>query len=242
MLYAEVLKQASILQIPYALGGTLALSTHTGRWRPTKDIDIYVLPENRPHMIGLLGRLNLRDIQDDHPYDSRFLYRATNGDGIIEIIWEMQNQRTTVDPVWLARAERVQVEGLCVGITAPEEIIWTKIYVVSRTRCDWPDILNLIHYCGHAMDWKHLLNRLGEDVPLLTAALSLLTWLSPRCIYDIPSWVIDRLGIPLPAGGADSETLRWRAYLLNRQEWFWPTYSGEIFLNEQLTARARKTC
>ena len=240
--YAEVLERVNTLRIPFALGGTLALATHTGRWRPTKDMDIYVLPRNRDQMIKLLDDLNLRDIQNEHPYDPRFLYRATNGDGIIEIIWEMQNQRAVVDAAWLRRAERIEAGGLCLCVTAPEEFTWIKAYVVSRSRCDWPDIFNLIHYCGHGMDWKHLLDRLGDDVFLLTGILSVLAWLSPPVLHDLPPWVLRQLGVSPPTTDVPLGMLRWRARLLNREDWFWPVSHDGILPDGQSTAGARKLC
>ena len=245
-LCAEVLKRANVLRVPFALGGTLALATHTGKWRTTKDMDIYVLPQSRDQLIDLLSELNLRDIQDEQPYDPRFLYRATNGDGIIEIIWEMQNQRAVVDATWLMHAEEIEVGGLRLRVTAPEELIWAKIYVISRSRCDWPDIFNLLYYCGHGMDWKHLVSRLGDDSQLLTAILFVLTWLSPHSYYDVPLWVLEQLGVPIPAGDVDLEKLRWRSNLLNRQDWFWPHFADEITQNGQPvahgSAHGRKLC
>jgi hypothetical protein len=210
------------------LGGSLASATHTGRWRSTNDMDLYVLPRDRDPMIALLNGLLLRDIQREFPYDPASIYRATDGDAIVEVIWAMQNQRADVDAVWLSRAEEIDLEGLRVKVTAPEEIVWAKLYVLSRLRCDWPDILNLIYYCGHGMDWNYLLDRLGKDAPLLASVVSLLSWLSPRRLHDFPDWLLDRLDVRPPAGAdVDSDVLRWRAALLSRHDWFQPLSVGE---------------
>jgi len=218
--YAEVLRRSSSLGIPFALGGNLASATHTGRWRKTNDMDIYVEPKDRERLMSVLDSLQLRDIQAEYPYDPQAIYRATNGDAIVELIWAMQNQRAVVDREWIERTEQVDLEGLTVRLTAPEEIVWAKLYVINRNRCDWPDLLNLIYYCGAGMDWKHLLGRLGADAPLLSGALALLSWLAPSQLREVPGWVLKELSVAVPAEDPGPEVLRWRASLLDRQEWF----------------------
>jgi hypothetical protein len=37
---------------PFMLAGAFSLASYTGRWRNTKDIDFYVLPQDREPMIG----------------------------------------------------------------------------------------------------------------------------------------------------------------------------------------------
>src|SRR5262249_17403352 len=80
----------------------------------------------------------------------------------------------------------------------PEELLWTKLYVVQRDRCDWPDALNLIYAKGDTLDWKHLLARLGEDAALLTGVLSLFVWLCPGRARTLPGWLWERLKLSKP--------------------------------------------
>src|ERR1700752_154390 len=70
-------------------------------------------------------------------------------------------------------------------------MIWSKLYVLQRDRCDWPDILNLIHRRADEIDWEHLLTRLGEDASLLGAVLYTYGWLCPANGSKVPIWVWD---------------------------------------------------
>ena len=59
-LYDHVLRGAAENGIPFALGGAFAVATHTGCWRNTKDLDLYVLPEHKGRMIELVSSTNGR--------------------------------------------------------------------------------------------------------------------------------------------------------------------------------------
>jgi hypothetical protein len=219
--YRGVLEAGLNSGVPFALGGALATATHTGQWRGTNDMDLYVQPSSREEIVAMFDRLGLRDIQSAYPYDPSVTYRASKGHVIVELIWGMKNHRAQVDAPWLSRAEEMEVRGMKLRITAPEEMIWPKLYVLCRERCDWPDVLNLLYFCGAGMDWEHLLRRLGPDAPLLSGVLCILNWLSPQSLRDFPAWLLPRLGWRHAGiNTADEKQMQWRASLLKSQEWF----------------------
>ena len=226
--YRRVLEAGLDRHLPFALGGALATATHTGQWRGTHDMDLYVEPSHRAEMVGVLDDLGLRDIQDICPYDASVTYRASDAMSefaiessvIVEVISGMKNHRALVDALWLSRAEQIHIDGLKLRVTAPEEMIWPKLYVLSRERCDWPDILNLLYFCGAGLDWDHLVQRLGPDAPLLTGVLGVLSWLSPQSLRKLPAWLLPQLDLRHARDLADDEELRRRASLLKSQEWF----------------------
>jgi len=45
--YEGVLRAADEQGLKYAVGGGFCFSHHSNRWRNTKDIDLYILPESR---------------------------------------------------------------------------------------------------------------------------------------------------------------------------------------------------
>jgi hypothetical protein len=69
-IYRRVLETGLDGRVPFALGGALATATHTGEWRGTHDMDLYVEPSHRAEMVGVLDDLGLRDIQGICPYDA----------------------------------------------------------------------------------------------------------------------------------------------------------------------------
>src|SRR5512142_3110926 len=89
--YREVIEGIRREGIPFAVGGAFSLATYTGFWRNTKDLDIYVLPEDRERTIALLTRLGMRDYFETVPYDRWWIYRATRDDTIVDVIWAMAN-------------------------------------------------------------------------------------------------------------------------------------------------------
>ena len=221
-IYREVIIGARARKISFAIGGAFAVFTYTGLYRNTKDLDIYVLPELRFEMIDVLNRLGMKDYHDVLPYDRRWIFRSYQGATIVDIIWSMANRRVEVDSGWFERNTAIQSRGELVPIVPPEELIWAKLFVLQHDRCDWPDVFNLIYAQGEKLDWLYLMNRMGEDLPLLSAALSVYAWVSPRSAGSLPEWIWKRLGLPIPKEDSLEYEDRCRADLIDERPWFLP--------------------
>jgi hypothetical protein len=216
-LYEQVVAEAQARGVRFAFGGAFAAAVYKGRWRDTKDMDLYVMPEDREEMIEVLAVCGMRDYFDLLPYDRKWIYRGYADGVIVDIIWAMANQRTTVDERWLTAGPEVEFGGETVRVVAPEELLWSKLYVMQRERCDWPDVLNLIHAMGPALDWRHLLERVGEDAALLKGVLSVFQWLSPDRAMELPKWLwpaVDRASL------RSLQTSGCHADLLDSRPWF----------------------
>ena len=222
--YQRVAQEARKKGVRFAFGGAFATAVYTGELRNTKDFDFYILPEDREAMRDAISRAGLADYYDRLPYDRSWIYRASQGDVLVDAIWAMANQRTLVDPLWLSRGPLVDIRGDQLRAIPIEELIWSKLYVLQRERTDWGDVLNLIAAQTNSIDWQHLLGRLGGDAPLLTAVLSLFAWLDPSAAGKIPTSVWDRLGVVPPRPGTphlmDPQA---RANLIDSRPWFRPS-------------------
>jgi hypothetical protein len=221
--YQRVMHEARGLGVTFAFGGAFGTAVYTGELRNTKDFDFYVLPSDRDTMIDATRRAGLADHFERLQYDRSWIYRASDGDVLVDVIWAMANQRADVDASWLSRGPQVGIRGERLRAIPIEELIWSKLYVLQRDRTDWGDVLNLIAAQAGAIDWKHLLNRLGSDTPLLAAALCIFAWLIPSRAQVIPATVWQRLGLqaPQPATEDHADT-RARADLLDSRPWFRP--------------------
>lgn len=219
--YEGVVDDALALGIPFALGGAFALATYTGFWRNTKDIDLYVLPEHRDAMIEVLNRRGFSDLFESKPYDRWWIYRGTRGDAIVDVIWAMANHRQQIDDLWMAGPE-VDLRGRQLRSLPAEAMLWDKLYIMQRERCDWPDVMNLLYSVGAHIDWEYLLCRIGDDVPLMAGALSVFRWLSPDRAAALPPWLWERLGLNPPAPGPAGEIVQRRVELLDRRPWYGP--------------------
>jgi hypothetical protein len=227
LMYERVLAEASRRDLRFALGGAFALATYTGRWRNTKDLDLYVRPEVRQALIQVLTDVGLEDYYDKLPYDRAWIYRGCRDSTIVDIIWSMANQRAQVDDSWLTRGPVIDVRGQMLRIVPPEEMIWAKLYVLQRDRCDFPDVLNLIYATGPLLDWQILLDRLGDDWPLLSGVLSVFQWMCPGRALELPKRLWRRLRLPRPHENTGQATNQRRVDLLDRRPWFMFTADAE---------------
>jgi hypothetical protein len=231
-IFQPAIRAAHRLGIDFAIGGGLAISFYTGRWRNSKDLDIYVSPADRAAMIEALTAAGLTDYYDEAPYDRNWIYRAQRDGVIVDLIWAMANRAGEVDRNWLRLGAATVMRGEEVRLLAPEEMFWSKLHVVQRDRCDWPDLLNLLYTAGPAFDWRRLLTRLRqhdsenpvtsqapEPYRLLASLLLLFAWVAPGRAAALPRWLWSELGLPAASANA-SQRDEARIRLLDSRPWF----------------------
>jgi hypothetical protein len=218
--YHRVIREARAAGVRFAFGGAFATAVYTGHLRNTKDFDFYVLPDQRDAMVEATRRAGLHDHYDREPYERAWIYRASTDGIIVDTIWAMANLRTQVDQRWISAGPVVALRGELLHAIPIEDLIWSKLYVLQRERCDWGDVLNLIDSRPDLIEWEPLLDRMGEDAPLLAGALSVYAWLAPERVARIPRMVWERLGITPPTMGGGSELTGRRARLIDSRPWF----------------------
>ena len=217
--YKDALQGARRGNIPCLLGGGFGLAGYTGRWRNTKDMDLYVDPSDSERMIKALSERGFEDYYETLPYDRGWIYRSTREGIIVDVIWSMANRRAQVDERWFDRASTLTIHDEEVRLMPPEELLWCKLYVFQRDHCDWTDALNLIYAVGPQLDWDRLLDRLDEDYPVLTAILTLFAWLSPSRAAQLPESLRERLNLS-SAALISPEQEHARIRLLDTRAWF----------------------
>jgi hypothetical protein len=218
-IYNEVVREAARRGIRFGIGGSLAMASYGRLNRPTKDLDLYVMPEDRDCLIAVLTDLGLNDYYPQVAYDRCWIYRAVKEDAIVDVIWQMANRRSQVDEGWLTHGARIRFGDQCIPLIALEELIWSKLYVLQRDRSDWPDILNLLHSSTEKIDWQRLLGRIGADAPLLYAVLRIYAWLDPVAATSLPGWLQHCAGLVLQSDTVDTP---YRAALLDSRPWLFP--------------------
>ena len=217
--YRRVMEEARSAGVRFAFGGAFATGVYTGDLRNTKDFDFYILPQQRDAMIQATRRAGLHDYYDTLPYDRAWIYRASTDGIIVDAIWAMANLRTEVEERWISAGPEVKLRGESIRAIPIEDLIWSKLYVIQRERCDWGDVLNLIDAQTGTIAWDQLIDRMGEDAPLLAGVLAIYAWLAPERVALIPERVWTRLGVsPLSSEGAEGS--RPRAGLIDSRPWF----------------------
>jgi hypothetical protein len=218
--YSRVIREVRSAGIRFAFGGAYATAVYTDQLRNTKDLDFYILPADGERIERALTRAGLHDHFDQLSYDRKWIYRASQGDILVDAIWQMANYRAQVDEQWLVRGPEVVIRGEALRAIPIEELIWSKLYVFQRERCDWTDVFRLIDARSASINWEHLLDRLADDAPLLAGALEVYSWLAPDRAGQIEQGVWGRLGLPYPALIPNPELSRARADLLDSRPWF----------------------
>jgi len=176
-------------RIRYLVGGAFALEAYTGIARETKDLDLFLRQEDCPAALAALGRAGYAtEVRFPH-----WLAKARNGDDCVDLIYASGNGACPVDDEWFIHAAPGEVLGMPVWLNPPEEMLWSKSYVMERDRFDGADIAHLLRACGPALDWRRLLRRFGEHWRVLLSHLVLFGFIYPCEHEKVPRWVMREL-------------------------------------------------
>ncbi|HEY9478971.1 MAG TPA: hypothetical protein VIP79_02740 [Gemmatimonadaceae bacterium] len=188
-LYKKVLAALNAAGVPYVVAGAYAVHAHTGIYRETKDLDLFVEPEQVvPAMralraVGMTARL-------EQPH---WLAKATHGRHFVDIIFGMGNGMALIDRDWYVHSSPAILAATPVRVAPVEELIWHRLFINERHRQDMSDIVHLIASVGSLIDWRRLLEKTGEDWLLLLSQLLVYSYVYPELRDCVPSWLIDDL-------------------------------------------------
>jgi hypothetical protein len=217
-IYKKAIEIARSVEVPFLLAGAFGLAAYTQRWRNTKDLDLLVVPEDRQRLIDALLNAGFEDYYPTLAYDRGWIFRSIREGCLVDVIWAMPNRRAIVEADWFDHGRPTNIRGTQLHAVGAEELVWQKIYVLQRDRCDWPDLFNLIYAAGPEIDWKRVLERLDCDKPLLAGLLRVFSWLCPGRTRELPGWLKEELQITEPGQG-DSASRRCLD-LLDTRPWF----------------------
>jgi hypothetical protein len=119
-----------------------------------------------------------------------WLGKAYCGEDFIDIIFSSGNGLARVDEGWFTHAVEDEVLGLPVNLIPPEEMLWSKAFVMERERYDGADINHLLRARAADLDWSRLLERFGEHWPVLLSHVVLFAYVYPAEASNVPTWVI----------------------------------------------------
>ena len=204
----------------FLLGGAFGLAAYTGRWRNTKDLDFFVLPAVKDKIVDALTKAGFEDYYDRLAYDRGWIYRAVRNDVIVDTIWQTPNRRSQVDEQWFTESRSAVLRGESLSVIPAEELLAIKLYVLQRDRCDWPDLINLLYENCSALNWNHVLDRLGADRGLLGGLLHVFNWLSPHRARSIPAEIRQLFCLPEPSADELALPEDERVRLLDSRPWF----------------------
>jgi hypothetical protein len=200
-LYKSALTALNAAGIPYVIAGAYAIYEHTGIYRETKDLDIFVDPTL---LVGAMRALKGAGMSArlEQPH---WLAKATCGDLFIDIIFGMGNGLAMIDDDWYRFSRPAILAATPVRIAPAEELLWHRLFISERHRQDMADIVHLIVCVGSRMEWKRIVAKTGEHWPLLLAQIQMFDYVYPQHRDGVPRWVRDEL---LDRARADMERER----------------------------------
>lgn len=231
--YRRALEALNAAAVPYVVAGAYAIYEHTGTYRQTKDLDLFVEPS-----VVVAAARALREagftmsLEDLH-----WLAKGTIGERFVDLIYGMGNGIALIDRGWYDYSRPGVLAATPVRIAPPEELIWHRLFISERHRHDMSDILHLIVCLGETLDWERLMARVGMNWPLLLAQLQTFTYVYPGYRTNVPTWVMETLldRARAEVGVDDEEADLTRGPLISRfsftidvREWGFADPRGEL--------------
>ncbi len=209
--------------VPFLIGGAYVVEVYAGVSRRTKDFDLFIRPHDVDAALDALTRAGY----ETELTSSHWLAKARHGRDYVDLIFRAGNGLCEVDDSWFERAQDHELFGLHVKLSAPEETIWMKAYIMERERFDGADVAHILLRWAEKLDWQHLVQRFGPDWRLLLSHLVLFGYIYPSEQRRIPTAVMDdliaRLRKEAPAGGdkrlCRGTLLSRKQYLVDVRKW-----------------------
>lgn len=188
-IYKRALRALNAAGVPYVVAGMYAIFEHTGIYRQTKDLDLFVEPI---HVIGAMDTLRRAGFKACLT-QGHWLAKAYDGEHFIDIIFGMGNGLALIDQAWYRHSRPAILAATPVRVAPPEELLWHRLFISERHRHDMADIAHIILTVGPALDWKRILARVGEHWQLLLAQLHIFQYVYPESSGAVPTWVMEEL-------------------------------------------------
>src|SRR4051812_45771500 len=91
--YRDIIFAMNRADAPYAIGGAFALRQHTGIWRATKDLDLFVPPQRTASALTHLRQQGFHTSIED----SVWLAKVKRGEYFVDLITGLSNACILVD-------------------------------------------------------------------------------------------------------------------------------------------------
>ena len=175
--------------IPFVVSGAYAIYEHTGIYRETTDLDIFVEPRHVVPAAGVLKKAGFR-MRLEQPH---WLAKAKLGEHFVDLIFGMGNGLALIDPDWYEHSSPAILAANPVRVAPAEELIWHRLFISERHRQDMADIVHLILCRGDKLDWDRLVQKTGLHWPVLLAQLQMFSYVYPEATSRVPRHVMEHL-------------------------------------------------
>jgi hypothetical protein len=213
--YIDALRKLQETNIPFLVGGAFAFSHYSRVPRHTKDIDVFVKPDDCPRVLEAFAALGY---ETSMPFP-HWLGKIHRGPYFMDVIFNSGNGIARVDDLWFDHSVKTNVLGLIVRLSPVEEMLWSKAFIQERERFDGADVLHLLRETGPALDWPRLLMRFGDHWRVLLSHVILFGFVYPDKRQNVPAWVMDELIRRLSVSRANLQNDVCYGTLLSREQY-----------------------
>jgi hypothetical protein len=190
--YRHVLENLNLAGAPFLVGGAYAFACYTGIARHTKDLDLFLRRSDYERVTQVLKEAGY-DSELPYPHWLGKVHQGRGGDAFVDLIFSAGNGVAAVDDRWFEHAAQAEVLGIPVRIVPPEEMMWSKGFIMERERFDGADVAHLIRARAEHLDWARLLERFGDHWRVLLSHLVLFGFIYPAERERIPAGVMASL-------------------------------------------------
>jgi len=187
--YARALDTLTAAGLPYLVGGGHALIHYTRIKRATRDLDLFLRPGHIGPALAALAAAGYAT-ERTHPH---WLGKARIGRHCVDLIFNSGNGLSEVDEVWFEKARQAEILRRPVDVVPPEELVWTKLFIMERERYDGADVAHLLYAASTEFDWQRLRDRVGPHWRVLLSHLVLFGFIYPSEQARVPGWLLDEL-------------------------------------------------
>jgi hypothetical protein len=210
----DALRALAASGLPHLVAGAYAFAEYTGIVRDTKDLDVFLRERDVEAALATLEGAGFRTEIEDPTW----IAKGFRGEWFVDLIFSSGNGVAVVDDRWFDHARPGTVLGVPVRLAPPEEMIWSKGFVLERERYDGHDVNHLLHACAEQLDWPRLLERFERYPEVLLAHLLMFRFAYP-CERDrVPAAVLETLFARV-RGGADAFPRICRGPLISRVQY-----------------------
>lgn len=183
--FARALGALNAAGVPYVVSGLYALHHYTGIYRKTKDLDLLFSPGDVLHAARVLREAGFRTrLESAHWLGKVFLNEV-----MIDLVYGMANGLHLIDRAWYRYSRAGMLAQLPVRVAPPEELIFHRLFIGERHRSDTADVVHLIMLRGSELNWRRLIDRVGDYWRLLLAQVLFFDFAYPGRRREVPDWV-----------------------------------------------------
>ncbi|HZW03578.1 MAG TPA: hypothetical protein VFF68_06615 [Anaerolineaceae bacterium] len=189
LVYQQAMEALNRSGVFYTVGASFARHAYTCIWRPTKDLDVFLKPEDLRRAMDALEAAGFEtEVKSEH-----WLAKAWKDNYFIDLVFGQGHGHYRITDESFAGSHTAEVLGVQTRLIPVEEMIASEAYIATRNRFDGGEIVHLIRDTQGRLNWQRILDRLGENRALLLWHLILFDFVYPGHADYLPQDIMVQL-------------------------------------------------